>query len=290
MNNGDESLLTFVTNSSLRNLSIVCCNTTTECKNKLRQGYWDAVLLNAEPKRLEHEIPQIRNLRDAYVDIIKCDNTVPIFVVTANKAIDDFNKQLAQVWAGGRFYELPDSSSQLYEDIKAEVENNEDYRIHKEFEVVCDFYSQIDGSDKLLIELLKGLKDENLDKEQLIPANVRLILDKVMTFLTNIGILHDNPFSGSNLRECSIELGKKGNVVPYHVQRFFHSCVDISNNGNHQIPEGNNVSNKKRTGNPLFVQKQITNCEAPYLNKALIYDLLNILYWCATLKMTEKNG
>ena len=285
MNNGDESLWAFVTNSNLQKLNIVVCNTTKECKNKLHKDNWDAIIMNAEPKRMEGEIPQIQNLRDVYIDLLKICNS-PIFVVTANESIKRIDKGLARNLTGNRFYELQKSSSQLYEDIKEEVENNENYQIRKEYEQIFDFCLSIDDSktDVLLLKLLKNLRNNDFPNDPLVPANVRLVLDQVMTYLSNIGILQDNTFNGSNLRECSIELGKKGDVVPYHIQRCFHLCVDVANNGNHQIPIGEEEYNyKKRIGNPLYVHKQIVNCKAPYLNQALVYDLLNILHWCSTL-------
>ena len=289
MNNGDESYKTFVTNSSLQNLIIVESATTRECRQKTNQENWDAVVLNAEPKRMENEIPQIRNLRNEYLEMIRVCN-FPIFIVTANKTISNVEKLIAQNLSGNKFYELPTSSEQLYEDIKAEVENNADYRLRKKYEKIFESYSSLEDSksDELLLGLLKSFHEDNFYKNSLVPANVRLILDKVMIFLTNVGILQNTKFNGSNLRECSIELGKKGCIVPYHVQRCFHSCVDIANNGNHQIPEETKNSYKIRMSNPLFVNKQITNLQAPYLNKGLVYDLLNILHWCATIN-DEKN-
>ena len=137
------------------------------------------------------------------------------------------------------------------------------------------------------MKLLKGLHTNEFNKDPLVPANVLLVLDKVMTYLTNEGILQETKFNGSNLSECSTELGRKSNIVPCHVQRCFHSCVVIANNGNHQIPEETEKSYKNRIGNPLFVHRQITSCQAPYLNKALVYDLLNILYWCATINKSR---
>ena len=285
MNNGDESLWAFVTNSCLQELNIVVCNTMKECKNKLHKDNWDAIILNAEPKRMETEIPQIKNLRDVYIDLLKVCNS-PIFVVTANESIERIDKEIARNLSGNRFYELKKSSSKLCEDIKTEVENNEDFQIRKKYEEIYDFYLSIEDSksDSLLMKLLKGLHDKDFYKDPLVPANVRLILDKVMTYLTNIGMLQNNTFNGSNLRECSIELGKRGDVVPYHIQRCFHLCVDVANNGNHQIPiDEEEYDYKKRIGNPLYVHKQIVNRKAPYLNRALVYDLLNILYWCSTL-------
>lgn len=286
MNNGKEDLLTFARKTDLCNLDITTCNNMKECRSRLsnyNHENWDAILLNSEP-RLESETPQSQNLSTAFLQVVK-NTDAPIFVVTVNENVNKWDKREAIRLSGGRFYELQKSSSQLYEDIKTEIESNEDYRIRKDFDKIIDFYISIDEdkSDILIVNLLKNLHKNDLYKNPLIPANVRLILDKVMTFLTNIGILKENSFTGSNLRECSIELGKKSKVVPYHVQRCFHSCVDIANNGNHQIPEESEDNYRKRSGNPLYVQKQITNCKAPYLNKALVFDLLNILYWCATL-------
>jgi hypothetical protein len=113
-------------------------------------------------------------------------------------------------------------------------------------------------------------------------------LDKITLFLNNEGILPVK-FTGANLGACSKWLGdEKGvignakDIVPIHVQRCFHSCVTIANNGDHQIPKESAKEYEARISNPLYVQKQIGE-NAPYLNKALIYDLLNIIYWCASL-------
>lgn len=286
MNNGDNNLMAFAMKTNLCNLNITTCHNMKECRNKLSSySYenWDVVILNAEP-RLGEEPPDSKNLSTAFFQIIRISD-IPIFVVTTSEKVSKWDKREAQRLSGGRFYELQKSSTQLYEDIISEIENNEDYRIRREYEKVFDFYLSIEESnnDILLLKLLKSSRSGDFYKDPLIPSNVRLILDKVMTYLTNIGVLQEAPFTGSNLADCSKELGRKGKIVPYHVQRCFHSCVYIANNGNHQIPEESEDNYKKRRDNPMYVQKQITNCKAPYLNKALVYDLLNILYWCATL-------
>lgn len=289
MNNGDENLLIFAKNANSCNLSIITCNNMQECKNKLSDySYrnWDAVILNAEPRLMEGDIPQSKSLSTAYLQIVRLSPYIPIFIASANAKLNIWDKREARNLSQGRFYDLQKSSNQLFEDIKAEIESNEDYKIRKRYETIFRFYASIEGAgnDILLLKLLKSFQNDDFYKDPLVPSNVRLILDNVMSWLTNAGVLKETPFTGSNLRECSIELGKKGKVVPYHVQRFFHSCVDIANNGNHKIPEESVFDYGKRTDNPLYVQKQITNGAAPYLNKTLVYDLLNILYWCATLK------
>ena len=281
MNNGDESLMAFVQNTDLRNLDITTCKNMKECRSKLH-AKWDAIIMNSEPK-LENEKPKSQNLRTAYKQVEKSTDA-PIYIVTANKVIDEWEKRDATFLSENKFYELQKSSSELYEAIKVEIENNEDYHIRLQYEPIIDFYREIDEcqTDTNLMNLLRNLRKDDLSENTLIPANVRLVLDKVMTFLTNKGILKETSFNGSNLADCGRDLNRDD--IPLHIQRFVHSCIYIANNGSHQILEKEKDNNfRKRIGDPLSVQKQIINHKAPYLNKALIYDLLNILYWCANL-------
>lgn len=291
MNNGEESYKAFITKSSLNNFNIATCSTSTECTKKIKRENWDAILLDAKPKRTEWEVPQSNNLCEVYLDIMKaCNHSIPVFIVAIDFLTDKLHREIARKISGDRFYELQTSFSQLYEDIKTEVENNENYVLRKKYGKIYDFYMSINDSEELLMKLLRGLEDGKLYKDPCIPGVVRLILDDIMIYLNNENILPIK-FTGSNLGECSIWLGdKKGDakdIVPIHVQRCFHSCVEIANNGDHKIPKETDDDYKKRVSNPLYVQRQISDCKAPYLNKALIYDLLNILYWCATFTETE---
>lgn len=286
MNNGDGSLSVYVKNeeTNLCNLHIVPCGNMKECREKLKNSNWDAVMVNLEP-RLDSEKPKWQNFSEAYTDILELAPSVPIFVVTPELQITEWKTKLVEK-IGEKIYKLKESSSILYKDIQAASECGENYRIRKEFDKIIEFYKGIideESDDNLIIELLKDLRKEDLSRNQLVPANVRLILNNVMSFLTDIDLLQGHPFNGANLSECSQELGKNKKLVPLHVQRSFHSCVEIANNGAHIIPN-EIVSEKTRNGNPLYVQAQILSGKAPYLNISLIYDLLNILYWCATLK------
>ncbi len=286
MNNGDNRLLSFISDNILRDFDIVTCRNIDECERRIvySSENWDAIMLNASP-RVDEEIPKVDNVFNAHLQIKKATNA-PVFIVSTGGTISIWDEYAIQKIAGNKFYKLEKSSLQLFEDIKSEVELSEDYQIRKENKEVFEFYSSIDESksDALLLRLLKNLRTNDFYKDPLIPANVRLILDKIMDYLSKIGILKENKFNGSNLNKCSLELGRMNEVVPCHVQRCIHSCVVIANNGNHQIPEESKQSYEYRINNPLFVQRQIKSCQAPYLNKALVYDLLNILIWCATFK------
>ena len=289
MNNGDESQITFFESTPLKNLLITTCCNMKECRKRLanhNQEVWEAVILDVTPRMDNISKDESPSLRDAYFQIYD-QSGPPIFVVSNNMEINPIERKIATTLSGKRFYMLQESAQKLYDDIVKAVGENEEAIIRREHKIVYDFYVNINGSGELLMKLLKGLRNEKLYKDQSIPGTVRLILDSIMIYLNNIRILPIK-FEGSNLTSCSIWLGnEKGeakDIVPLHVQRSFHSCVSISNNGDHQIPTEPKDKYKERISNPLYVQKQLSDCKALYLNKALIYDLLNILYWCATQK------
>ena len=277
----------YIDEAKLEGIDISTCNNMVECRRELsnhNQKRWDVILLDNCPVMAANLLPNSQEIGDAYKQL---PNSIPIFIVTCENEIDPIEEIVAKRIAGqNRFINLQHSKELLYKEIKNVVNENDEYLIRKRYKSIYDFYcSELDTSDELLMNLLKGLEDEMLYQNHVIPGVVRLILDKTMLFLNNEGILPVK-FTGSNLGDCSRWLGsEKGDakdIVPIHVQRCFHTCVTIANNGDHQIPKESTKEYEARISNPLYVQKQIGE-DAPYLNKALIYDLLNILYWCASL-------
>ena len=287
MNNGNSMSKHYIDNAKLEGIEISTCSNMVECRRELsnhNQKKWEIILLDECPVMSANLLPNSHEIGNAYKQL---PNSIPIFIVTCENEIDPIEEIVAKRIAGeNRFIYIQHSEKFLYREIKNVVNENEDYLIRKQYKTIYNFYcSELDISDELLMNLLKGLLDEKLYKNHVIPGVVRLILDKIMLYLNNEGILPIK-FTGSNLGACSKWLGdEKGvakDVVPIHVQRCFHSCVTIANNGDHQIPKESAKEYEARISNPLYVQKQIGE-DAPYLNKALIYDLLNILYWCASL-------
>ena len=102
--------------------------------------------------------------------------------------------------------------------------------------------------------------------------DVRKIMDDVMIRFYERGfctIQHD----GSNLSECSRMLGLRymEEIIPVYIQRAIHSCVEITNPGSHRSKTDADVRDNK----------------APYLVRSLIYNMLDILYWCKNLPSIE---
>ena len=71
------------------------------------------------------------------------------------------------------------------------------------------------------------------------------------------------------MADCSRMLGQRymEELVPVYIQRAIHTCVDITNPGSHRSKTDADV----KDGN------------APYLIRSLIYNMLDILYWCKDL-------
>ena len=124
---------------------------------------------------------------------------------------------------------------------------------------------------RLLSILLVLEKGETRNADVFNP--IRKILDWVMEYSNSIGLL-DIPFDGSNLGECSVWLGSEAfsdKLVPTYIQRSFHSCVVISNNGSHK----------------QVTDKLVSEGNAPYLVRSTIFELLNILEWIQNLPNTD---
>lgn len=281
MNNGDESYKTFVANSSLKNLAISFCDNVTESRRKIKEEKWDLIILDAEPKRLKGEIPQVNNLIDVYINLRSENNLISIFVATANTSIDDWYKRIAK----DRFYELPTSSEQLYEDIKAEVENNADYRLRKKYEKIyqfCNYTVSLTHIKDLLNVLEFSNNKEPIERNHKIPNQVR----KVLEWLKNDSLLfkgkkvpeyiqlnlekekeykYDKTIDEQPLNIFSKVLGYSNNV-PTYVKRSSFACVSSIQSGSHHSK----------------IDEAIIAGTAPYVTRSLIYELLNILYWAAS--------
>ena len=56
-------------------------------------------------------------------------------------------------------------------------------------------------------------------------------------------------------------------IIPIYIQRAIHTCVAVTNPGSHRTKTDSDVKDGK----------------APYLIRSLIYNMLDILYWCKNL-------
>ena len=124
-----------------------------------------------------------------------------------------------------------------------------------------------------LIDILSYVEDDITDNPDVFPK-IRVIINWLMDQLNDYGILAVK-HNGANINACSVYLGKKElkDIVPIHIQRSLHSCVDVCNNGSHRIE----------------IFRTVQNGNAPFLIRSTVFELLNILRWYCTLPKDEES-
>lgn len=164
----------------------------------------------------------------------------------------------------GHYYEKDVDDDKLIDDIKSNADKLFETQIVHKHQIIFDTWHE---SYHELIRIFKELENEEWQNNSIL-NDVRKIMNDVMERLYERGycnIKHD----GSNLAECSKMLGQRfmEEMIPVYVQRAIHSCTDITNPGSHRSITDSDVKAGK----------------APYLIRSLIFNLLDILYWCKDL-------
>lgn len=164
----------------------------------------------------------------------------------------------------GHYYEKDKDEDKLIADIKANADKLLDTQIRHKYQVVFDNWPE---SDHDLLRILKALGNEEWQNNSLL-NDVRKVMNDVMDRLNERGLCtveHD----GANLNECSRMLCQPymETIIPIYIQRAIHTCVAVTNPGSHRTKTDSDVKDNK----------------APYLIRSLIYNMLDILYWCRCL-------
>lgn len=167
------------------------------------------------------------------------------------------------------YYEKDHDEDRLIEDIKRNADNLPDIRIIHKYQVVFDTWPQ---SRHDLLRILEVLESEDWQNNSVL-NDIRKIMSDVVSYLHAkgfCGVQHD----GSNLGQCSKDLclPYKEAIIPIYIQRSIHSLVAITNPGSHRTETDSNVADGK----------------APYLVRSLIFEMLNVLYWCRNLHNIER--
>lgn len=238
---------------------------------KDKSKVWDAIILDANCKLTdnEQEQPSLKALKEAMNQLIHMRTDIPWFVYTGGdyEGVEHLEYMIKERSYDDRlYYEKPKQRYELFDNVKKAVEANSSYIMRQKHSAVCSFYTDAD-----LVDLLLKQDNEDFDTDTSIPNRVRQIIEWIMRYFDGRGLL-SIPFTGTNIAKCSSSLGEIPQLVPIHVARSMHFCVEVCNNGSH--------------GDEIIAN--IAGGEAPYLNKSLILNLLNILQWCPSLKRYEK--
>ena len=225
---------------------------------------WSAVVLDAKVLMESlNEVPNLSGLRYCRdrINELKPRRYVPMFVFTGQP--DLISNVLFENMVD-KFYSKGDDDDQLIEDIISAADQQEDTQIIHKHQIVFDAWPE---SKHDLLRILKVLEKEDWQNNSVL-NDIRKVMSDVMFKFYDCGICsvkHD----GSNLNECSKMLGQQfmEKIIPVYVQRAIHTCVAITNPGSHRTKTDADVKDNK----------------APYLIRSLIYNMLDILYWCRLL-------
>ena len=251
--------------------SVTCVNKGMEALRD-KSNAWDAIILDANCKITdeEQEQPSLGALTEAIAELLQMRTNVPWFVYTGGdyEGVDFLKNMIKKRAYDDRpYYEKPKQRYDLFENIKKAVASSKIFAIKEKYTSICSFYKDYD-----LIELLMKYEDDDYGTDTSIPNRVRQIIEWIMRYFESSGLL-PIPFTGSNIAKCSVVISELRQLVPIHVARSLHFCVDICNDGSHDME----------------VSGYLASGDAPYLNKSLMLNLLNILQWCPSLKRYEKD-
>ena len=282
MNNGDESLLDYIGEASQYNITFTTCSTISDCKDLVEQKLkeWDAIMLNADYKWENSKRVKKRSV-NIYGNLLSIINNfcLPLFVVTDNERLGSWTIKTFKDY-GQPIYLLNDQHLLLSKIIQ-DVNNNPEFKIRKKYSVVCE-YCNNPHLMNLLLKLEKGgvvfpkdttIPNECRDVLEWIkvnsPLNGKVIPYKIMKMIDNDitcpSDFYCDTYDKLTLNEFSRAVDKT-NYIPEYVKRSFHRCCSVSNEGSH-LSEIDDLIGKNKV---------------PYVNATLIYDLLNVIYWCAT--------
>lgn len=226
---------------------------------------WSGVILDA--KVFKNKDSQVDSLNGLWPSITKINKLsakrdVPYYIFTGQP--DTASGTTFAEEHKEHYYEKDLDDDRLIEDIKKNADLLEETQIIHKHQVVFDTWPE---SKHDLIRIMKVLKNEDWSNNSVL-NDIRKIMSDVMVRMYDRG-LSNVKHNATNLSACSIAVGQRymEDLIPVYVQRAIHRCVEITNPGSHRSQ----------------VDTDVMKGNAPYLIRSLIYDMLDVLFWCNNL-------
>lgn len=282
--------------------------TKSQCKddfcNKVNAGEkWDAIVLNAEVKTSPNIKASVDHLGTTLKLVRSNCKDLPCYIVTADEALDNsggFKRRIVNsaLETGNeefRIIRADKDAFEFFKDIKLKVDSNPITIIKRKYSNVCNFCNLTELVDLLMI--VEKFKILSSKEQAAVPNSIRTILEWLKTDSPLFMGKKLSPFMKERLKHPTIE-GKNGSIrsceyyselqlnkfskafetsqvgVPIYVHRSFFACVSSCQPGSHY---------KNLDGTNESVRQDIKSGQAPYLIFTLIFELLTILGWCASL-------
>ncbi len=269
-------------------INVKLCDSVSECVEILmhEKGVWDAVLISDICKSKPDSIPRVDNISDANNEIKNFE--IPYFFITERVKFSDYDEMVFDfILKGKRPYHIKKEKQALFATLKDEVKSLPVSKIKAKHRSIYEFIDD-HVTQNYLTSLLIRLEanDETLEYDSSIGLPVRKILEwlkndskymkgkKVGDFdveLKSYDVFSIND-SMSKLSWNNFSLAfTRSTTAPEYIKRSMHACIRIANEMDH--------------GSDL--DKLVSTNYAPYVTRALVYELLNILNWCALQNKKE---
>jgi hypothetical protein len=254
-------------------MEITPCKYSTEGMElfEKRIEEWSGVILDAKVLyNKDEKLDRLKGLTYSIKRINKLSSIreVPYYIFTGQP--DTASGSSFAEEHEGRYYEKALDEDRLIADIKKNAECLIETQIIHKHQKVFETWPEIRHD---LIRILKVLENEDWRNNSVL-TDIRKVLSNVFYRCYERGFCSVE-HNGSNLAECSIDMGQPflsdSELVPEYIQRALQTCVRITNAGSHRTQ----------------TDKDVSNGNAPYLIRSLIYEMLNILYWCRILPPKE---
>lgn len=250
---------------------VVTCNNAVDGMRIFERHLeeWSGVILDAKVfKDSESQVDRLDGLTYSIRKIQELSHVryVPYYIFTGQP--DTASGTAFAEEHVDHYYEKDKDEDKLIANIKENAVKLLDTQIRHKYQVVFETWPEADHD---LLRILKILDNEDWKNNSLL-NDVRKLMNDVMDRLNERGLCtveHD----GSNLNACSIMLCQPymETIIPVYIQRSIHTCVAITNPGSHRTKTDSDVKDGR----------------APYLIRSLIYNMLDILYWCKNLPPKE---
>ncbi len=246
-----------------------------ELRNPCR--LYDAIILDANCKlRDTKEIETVNALGYAINQLAKHNIDLPWFVYSGGgfegeSVIDNFVASQYRPYDEKSWYRKPSERGILLDKITEVVGKSDEYKIKTQYAEIFDFYPH----DVELLEILTYL-DPKKQNDAKVYTLIRKELESILKYCYTCGVILEDV--GISINEGS-KLVSSNTNVPVYIQRSFHSCVEICNNGSHRLEKIRRIE----------IDEATKKGKAPYLIRSTIYELLNIISWIKDLPKEEED-
>jgi len=267
MNNGEDDVYSVIPDAKEYGIEIDACKNFTECRRILSSQpnhnlKYDAVIINSFC-RIVNEYPKTDNLEFALEWLKEKCSRIPWFVLNTREDMERKDKTklttTLKPWSA-KLYSISQSKWMLFDDICEKVYSLPYHKYSKEL-YVCR-----EQERDSLLNLLWKLHERGgeVGNDHTIPTDCRKVLEGIRNSV-GLGVIHIPSINKpeKELNKFSKQIGDTEFGIPEYVKRSFHSCCNVSQEGSHS----------------LETDKLIKQGKAPYLTKALIFELLNVLSW-----------